>query len=169
MTQWHMKSEKKKSGGTLRSGKRCDKKLVWKGGLPAATTIVEDEKSAVAERVKGRGNTQKQKLKKTLFVNVSDKKSGKTQKAKVISVEENFADRHFARRNVITKGALIAIELNGKNTFATVTSRPGQHGIAEAVLSDRIPEKAEKKAKKAEKQAKNPKKSKNNEKDEKKE
>ena len=54
------------------------------------------------------------------------------KKAKIISVAENKASRHFLRRNIITKGAVIETEL-GK---AKVTSRPGQHGVINAVLEE---------------------------------
>jgi len=55
---------------------------------------------------------------------------GKYKQAKIISVEENPADSHFVRRNIITKGALIQTDL-GK---AVVTSRPGQTGVINAKL-----------------------------------
>ncbi|MEK6848627.1 MAG: 30S ribosomal protein S8e, partial [Nanoarchaeota archaeon] len=40
------------------------------------------------------------------------------------------ANRHFIRRNIMTKGSVIDTEL-GK---ARITSRPGQDGVVNAVL-----------------------------------
>ncbi|MAF50867.1 MAG: 30S ribosomal protein S8e [Nanoarchaeota archaeon] len=60
--------------------------------------------------------------------NVFDGK--KYSKSKIKAVVENTANRHFVRRNIITKGAVIDTEL-GK---AKVTSRPGQDGLINAVL-----------------------------------
>jgi small subunit ribosomal protein S8e len=73
------------------------------------------------------GNT-KVKLQKTEYANVST--GDGTTKTKILSVADNKASRHFVRRNIITKGAIIETEL-GK---ARVTSRPGQHGVVNAVL-----------------------------------
>jgi len=60
--------------------------------------------------------------------NVFDGK--KYNKSKIKAVIENAANRHFVRRNIITKGAIIDTEV-GK---AKVTSRPGQEGSINAVL-----------------------------------
>jgi len=62
------------------------------------------------------------------FANVADPKSGTIRTAKIISVMENHADTFYARRNIITKGAVIATEIGD----VIVTSRPGQDGIVNA-------------------------------------
>ena len=62
------------------------------------------------------------------FANITVGKE--TKRAKILSVIENYANPHLTRQNVITKGCIIETEL-GK---ARVTSRPGQHGIINAVL-----------------------------------
>jgi len=147
MTQWHMKSGRKPSGGILRTGERSDKKLVWKGGLPAATSVVEKQEEVEIETQVRRGKTEKQRMKKAFTANVSDPKTNKTQKAGIIDVFENEADRHFVRRNVITKGALLRIKYDGTEKLAKVTSRPGQAGVVEAILLEREPEKPQKKKK----------------------
>lgn len=51
-------------------------------------------------------------------------------KAKIKAVVENMANRHFVRRNIITKGAVIDTEIGR----ARVVSRPGQEGAINAVL-----------------------------------
>ncbi|MCX6801765.1 MAG: 30S ribosomal protein S8e [Candidatus Diapherotrites archaeon] len=151
MTEWHLKSKKKMTGGIRHSRNRCDKKRSWMGGPAALTQIAEKEDNKV---LKGRGKTTKVKLTKTSFVLVSE--NGKTFKAKVVNVKENSADRHFARRQIMTKGALIEIEVNGEKRLAKVTSRPGQQGEVQAVpvseKTETTPKKASK-AKKAQKRA----------------
>ncbi|HJK02918.1 MAG TPA: 30S ribosomal protein S8e, partial [Methanocorpusculum sp.] len=64
------------------------------------------------------------------YANVSDKKTGKVQKVKINSVAENAANPNYVRRNLMTKGAIIATDL-GK---ARIVSRPGQDGVINAVL-----------------------------------
>ncbi len=55
------------------------------------------------------------------------------KKAKIITVKENPANPHFIRMNVITKGAVIETDLG----LAKVVSRPGQHGVVNAVLLEK--------------------------------
>lgn len=74
------------------------------------------------------GGNRKVKLQRTEYANVITKEG--TKKTKISSVVDNAANRHFVRRNIITKGAIIQTEL-GK---ARVTSRPGQDGVINAVL-----------------------------------
>lgn len=62
--------------------------------------------------------------------NVFDPKTKKFTKLKIKNVVENPANRHFVRRNIITKGCVVTTE-QGK---ARVTSRPGQDGTVNAVL-----------------------------------
>ena len=52
--------------------------------------------------------------------------------AKISSVIENQANVNFVRRNILTKGTVIQTEL-GK---AKITSRPGQDGVVNAVLTE---------------------------------
>jgi small subunit ribosomal protein S8e len=74
------------------------------------------------------GGNRKIKVQRTEFANIVTKEG--TKRSKIISVMDNPANRHFVRRNIITKGALLETEI-GK---ARVTSRPGQHGVINAVL-----------------------------------
>lgn len=80
------------------------------------------------KRQRTHGGNKKIKLQRAEYANVVTKEG--TKKTKIMSVLENQASRHYVRRNIITKGALIETEL-GK---AKVTSRPGQHGVINAVL-----------------------------------
>lgn len=80
------------------------------------------------QRVLG-GNT-KVKLFSTSFINVTDPKSKKTQKTKILDFISNEASKDLNRRHVLTKGAVVETEL-GK---AKVTSRPGQDGQVNGIL-----------------------------------
>ena len=63
-------------------------------------------------------------------VNVVDPKTKKHKVVKIKNVIENPANRHFVRRNIITKGTVVDTEA-GK---ARITSRPGQDGTVNGVL-----------------------------------
>ena len=45
-------------------------------------------------------------------------------------VVENPANRHYIRRNILTRGTIIKTEKGN----ARITSRPGQDGVVNAVL-----------------------------------
>lgn len=64
--------------------------------------------------------------------NVSDS-SGKTSMSKILRVKHSPANRDYERRGVITRGAIIETEAGE----ATVTSRPTQDGVVNAVLTDK--------------------------------
>ena len=78
---------------------------------------------------KVRGKNVKSALKTIDFVNLSTPGS-KTKKAKIIKVLENPTNNDYQRRGVITKGAILETQ-EGK---CKVVSRPGQHGIVNAIL-----------------------------------
>ena len=93
---------------------------------PINTVIGTDRRKE--QRVMG-GNS-KLKLFSSVFVNVTDLNTNKTSKVKILKFESNEASKDLNRRHVLTKGAIIETEL-GK---AKLTSRPGQHGVLNAVL-----------------------------------
>ncbi len=82
------------------------------------------------QKVRTLGGNRKLKLLREDQVNVVDPKTKKSQKTKIKTITESPANRHFVRRNIMTKGAIIETEL-GK---AKITSRPGQDGVVNAVL-----------------------------------
>ncbi|MBI5389198.1 30S ribosomal protein S8e [Candidatus Woesearchaeota archaeon] len=96
------------------------------GGLPTHTKIGETKRKK--DRTVGGNN--KMRLILANIANVLDPKTKKYQKAKIKTVVDNPANRHFVRRNIITKGTVIDTDL-GK---ARVVSRPGQDGTVNAVL-----------------------------------
>ncbi len=140
MTQWHTKSKRKKTGGNRTAVRRCDKLLAWRGGDAAATIVSidgsgddnDDDERRKSKVVKG--SVIKVKQYRAKFATVMEKGKKKAMKAEILSVEENTANRLFTRRNIITKGATIKINLDGKEQTAKVTSRPGQDGIVQAIL-----------------------------------
>jgi small subunit ribosomal protein S8e len=125
MSVWHGSLYKKKpSGGRKRAYRR--KRKFEEGRFPAETILGEPKKKTI----KGRGETTKIKALSDKYACVTDPKSGKTEKVEIMRVVKNPANIDYDRRGVITKGAVIETSLG----FARVTSRPGQHGIINAVL-----------------------------------
>jgi small subunit ribosomal protein S8e len=136
MAEWHLKSKRKKTGGKRKSAERCDKKLAWKGGYAAHTIISKKDKDEAREKRTLGGNT-KRKVVEAIHANVAMPAEKKNIKAQIITVEENSANREFARRNVITKGAIIKVKAEGKEITAKVSSRPGQDGTVNAIAVEK--------------------------------
>ncbi|WP_297065313.1 30S ribosomal protein S8e [Thermococcus sp.] len=124
MAIWQGRSLKKPSGGRIVLARKKRKREL--GREPANTKVAEERERRKIIRTYG-GN-RKVRLVEALYANVFD--GGKGKKVKILNVVENPANRQYARRNIITKGAIIETEL-GK---AIVTSRPGQDGVVNAVL-----------------------------------
>ena len=78
---------------------------------------------------KVRGKKNKTALKTIDFVNLATG-DGNVKKVKISKVLENPTNKDYQRRGVITKGAILETA-DGK---CRVISKPGQHGIANAVL-----------------------------------
>jgi small subunit ribosomal protein S8e len=85
------------------------------GSDPTATVVGEPR--IVAKR--GRGGTIKLSVLATNFANVTDPATGKTEKTEIKSV---------------TRGAILETPLGQ----ARVTSRPGQHGVVNAILVQKV-------------------------------
>jgi small subunit ribosomal protein S8e len=102
------------------------KKLYESGSEPTLTKLGARR----VDTVKTKGGLRKVKLFSSDIANVLDTKSMKYEKIKIKTVSGNPANRHFIRRNIMTKGAIIETE-KGK---ARITSRPGQDGTINAVL-----------------------------------
>lgn len=112
------------------SGKRYvalrKKRLNELGGISAHTVIGSPKVNA--RRVRG-GNTKAAAL-RVEFVYVNE--SGKTSKLKIEGVNDNPANIHYTRRNVITKGAIVKTEKGD----VKITSRPGQNGTLNGVFTN---------------------------------
>lgn len=96
------------------------------GSLPAFTGLGKKREQVVRTL----GGHRKLRLLSEEYANVVDPKTHKSQKAKIKTITESPSNRHFVRRNIMTKGAIIETEI-GK---ARITSRPGQDGVVNAVL-----------------------------------
>jgi small subunit ribosomal protein S8e len=121
---WQGRSVRKSTGGRYHANR--GKKRFEIGRSPADTVIGKTRVKII--RVTG-GNTKVRAL-RCEYANVSDKKIGRVQKVKINSVAANAANPNYVRRNLMTKGAIIATDL-GK---ARIVSRPGQDGVINAVL-----------------------------------
>ena len=76
------------------------------------------------------GASRKLRMLSADTANLFDPKTKAYRQVKIKTITDNPANRHFIRRNIMTKGAVVETEL-GK---ARVTSRPGQDGVVNAVL-----------------------------------
>lgn len=115
---------KKTTGGSYRplKGKRRESL----GSEPTLTKIGTTR----IKTIRTRGGNHKTKVLVSEIANVFDPKTKKYSKSKIKSVVEAPANRHYIRRNIIVKGAVVDTDL-GK---AKITSRPGQDGTVNAVL-----------------------------------
>ena len=116
--------KRKTSGGQKRAARSRRK---FEQNEYAAETTIGKEKIVVKRTL---GGNIKMGLRKTEFVNVFDESTKKISKVKIISVENNPANRDYDRRGVITKGTLVQTEYGN----VKVVSRPGQDGVVNAVL-----------------------------------
>ena len=124
MALWQGKSKRKPTGGRL-SAHRSKKRSEIGNELQQAKIGELTRKVA-----RSRGGTSKNRLLRTDIASVTDPKSGKSYSSKILAVIENAANPNYVRQNIITKGSIIGTEKGN----AKVTSRPGQHGIVNAVL-----------------------------------
>jgi small subunit ribosomal protein S8e len=93
----------------------------------AALTKVGDQK---VKTRRSRSGLVKRFLLAAKQVNVYDSKSKKYSKVEIKEVVENSANRHFVRRNIVTKGSVVATSLGN----VKITSRPGQEAVLNGVL-----------------------------------
>ena len=124
MALWQGRAKRKSTGGRL-SLHRGKKRFEIGRELQEVKVGGTTKKTARA-----RGGRRKNRLLMAEFVSITDPKSGKSSSSKIIEVVENSANPNYVRQNIITKGSIIETE-KGK---AKVTSRPGQHGVVNAVL-----------------------------------
>jgi len=116
------RSPRKRTGGRRRPN---HKKKKHELGKDTTETQVGELR---LKTVDSRGNTQKVRAVQTDVASIAD--GAETVEATIENVVENPSNPNYARRNIITKGAIIETS-EGR---ARVTSRPGQHGQVNAVL-----------------------------------
>jgi len=129
MVEWRKKSKRKSTGGINKATNRKTKSLSDRGGLFSKTVVDEDSKRY---KVRTIGGGSKTKIAKANDILVSS--GAKTVKCKIVGVENNAANKHFVRQKVVTKGAILKVELEGKETKVKVTSRPGQSGQVSGIV-----------------------------------
>ncbi len=119
-----LRSKRKSTGGRYK--RVLVKRLGRLGRLPVLTKLGSIRLKV--ERVIG-GNSKH----KTLAVNSANVYNPKTKKHETVEIKtisENPANRHYVRRNILTKGSIVQTA-KGK---ARITSRPGQTTVLNAVL-----------------------------------
>jgi len=128
MTGWHGNLKKRKVTGGRRHAYR-GKRAYEKGRASSETKLGENRRSV--KRVVGGG--KKVVLFGIKYANVTDPSTHKTERSEILDIARNPASVDYDRRGIITKGAVIKTSLGE----AVVTSRPGQHGVVNAVLTSR--------------------------------
>ena len=103
------------------------KRRYEKGSFSTETTLGETRKKIDRRR----GANVKIRLLSAKQANVSDPSTGKTERTEISRVIQNPANVDYNRRGVITKGTMIETPLG----TARVTSRQGQDGLVNAVLT----------------------------------
>ena len=101
-----------------------------KRALGRAPTLTKVDESQSIKKIRTRGGKEKIRLLRANTANVFDPKKKKYVTAKIEMVMESPANRHYIRRNILTKGTVIKTDKGN----AKVTSRPGQDGIVNAIL-----------------------------------
>jgi small subunit ribosomal protein S8e len=117
-------STRKRTGGRRRPS--SDKKKHQLGSESTETQVGE----AKFKTIDARGGTEK--FRAITADSVSVAVDGEVVSAEIENVQENPANPNYARRNIITRGAVIETS----EGLARVTSRPGQDGQVNAVLID---------------------------------
>jgi len=117
-------AERKISGGIYHAARKKKKYE-----LPSQTRIVKlgKEKRKIIRVLGGR---KKPVLISTDIVNLIDKKTKKSVKAKIKNVIETPSNKFLARQNILIKSAIIDTD-KGK---ARITNRPSQEGSVQAEL-----------------------------------
>lgn len=126
MSYFQGRDNRKPTGGRLHTSR--EKRRYELGSSPTETAM--SSKGDVKKVSRCYGGNIKVRLDEVAFVNVTDPKTNATKKVKVLKVKDNPSNVDYARRGVITKGALLETEMGD----AKVTSRPGQHSTLNAVL-----------------------------------
>ncbi len=118
------RSTRKRTGGRLRPNHK--KKKHELGGEPTETQVGDGKLKFVEKR----GDTEKVRAIEADTASVAT--DGEVVAAEIENVEANDSNPNYARRNIITKGAI----LETSEGRVRVTSRPGQDGQVNGVLVD---------------------------------
>jgi small subunit ribosomal protein S8e len=119
-----LRSNRKHTGGRYKRPKV--RRLGQLGRLPVLTKIAE--RRVRTERTKG-GN-KKDRLLSINKINVYDAQAKSYEVLPVESTAQNPANRHYVRRNILTKGCVV----NTSKGLVKITSRPGQERVLNGIL-----------------------------------
>ncbi len=120
----HFRSRKKITGATYKQSR--SKRKYEKGDVPTLTRLGKIKIKVV--RTKGGGF--KARLLMAEHVNLYNPTTREYSITKIKTITENPANRHYVRRNIMTRGTVIDTEAGR----ARITNRPGQEGVINAVL-----------------------------------
>ena len=122
--RWQGNSRRKVTGGKIIAARG---KRKFEMGRESAETRISEVKR---KNVQTMGGNRKVRLLQCDIANVTNPKDGKTVSTTIETVVDNIANKHYVRRNILTKGSVIRTALG----TARITSRPGQDGVVNAVL-----------------------------------
>lgn len=122
--RWQGASKRTYTGGKKIASR---KKRKFEIGREFSETRIGPTKN---KNIATRGGNRKVRLLSDQFINVTDPKTGATKRATAERVTGNAANKHYIRRNIITKGTVVRTDVG----LVRVTSRPGQDGTINAVL-----------------------------------
>ena len=122
--RWQGNSRRKVTGGKIIAARG---KRKFEMGRESADTRISEVKR---KNVSTMGGNRKVRLLQCNTANVTNLKDGKTVTAAIETVIDNTANKHYVRRNILTKGSIIRTAVG----TAKITSRPGQDGVVNAVL-----------------------------------
>ena len=120
----HARPRRKQTGARYKDYRK--KKQYELGREPYFTKLAKKR----VQVIRTMGANKKLRLLSADTANLFDPKSKSFKQVKIKTITDNPANRHFIRRNIMTKGSVIDTEL-GK---ARITSRPGQDGVINAML-----------------------------------
>ena len=121
----HRRALRKASGGRYKQKGRKEK--YHELGRQPANTLIGKRRS---RSIRTMGSNQKVRILASDIANLFDPKTKKFTKAVAKLVVQNPANRHYVRKNILTKGAIVETD-KGK---ARITNRPGQEGSVNAIL-----------------------------------
>jgi small subunit ribosomal protein S8e len=122
--RWQGNSRRKVTGGKVIAARG---KRKFEMGRESAETRISEVKR---KNVHTMGGNRKVRLLQCNVANVTNPKDGKTVSSTIETVIDNVANKHYVRRNILTKGSVIRTAMG----TARITSRPGQDGVVNAVL-----------------------------------
>jgi small subunit ribosomal protein S8e len=129
MENYHKPLKATTRGTGAKRHKFADKKLAHFGQPPTNARLgKEGAKNEVRLTKSTRGGNIKPKLKVSMFINLL--MGSIMKKVRMRNVVETPDNRHNARQNILTKGAIVDTEA-GK---AKVTNRVGQDGVVNGIL-----------------------------------